>query len=183
MSEQAQKIAQVLKSVTGLERAWQGNIPSANDDQHIPWLPFPIPEFVSLCTAAVTEAEGLTFLEVGCGIGTKMLIAETIFGLDVFGIERVPEYVAQAQRIGLRVSEADAGEWKGYGNYDILWLNRPFRQPDTEAALETRIWAEAKPGAVVICANLEDRPPSSWYLIEDDWETRRGVWQKLPLSG
>lgn len=183
MSERSAQVARVLKSTTELERVWLKKVPEADDERHIPWVPFPIPEFITLCAAAVTEAEGDNFLEIGCGIGTKMLLASTIFGLEAFGFDRNPAYVEQAQRLGLRVSEADARTWKGYGDYDILWFNRPYRDPAEQAALEARVWAEVRPGAVVMCANLEHRPPSSWYLIEDDWEARRGVWQKLPLAG
>jgi trans-aconitate methyltransferase len=176
------QIALALSTATEQERSWQGKVPEANDERHIPWLPFPIPEFVALTALAAAEADGPRFLEIGCGIGTKMLLAQAIFQLDVTGFDRVPEFVEQACGNGLNAVRADAATWDGYGEFDIVWFNRPLREAAEEAALETRVWEFTAPGTVVMCANLEARPPSSWYLIEDDWEARRGVWQKLPVS-
>jgi trans-aconitate methyltransferase len=181
VTKRYEQIASTIRVVDRLSREWTGKVPGAGDPTHTPWMPFPRYDFVSLLTDAVAEAEGDRFLEIGCGPGPYMMLAESIFDLDVQGIERVPEYVAQARQTGLLVHEADAGEWKGYGDYDILWFNRPFRDREAQRALEDLVWSEMRPGAVVMCANLENKPPPSWYMVMEDWEVRRGVWQKLPF--
>jgi trans-aconitate methyltransferase len=178
----AKAIARVMQITAEKDRQWMGKVPGAGDARHTPWMPFPIPEFITLLAQAVAEAPGEQFLEIGCGIGTRMMLAREIFGLDVTGIERVPEYVAECRRLALDAEEADAGHYNGYGKFDIIWFNRPFRDQSRQAALEKKVWAETRPGAVVMCANLEDPPPSSWFIIEDDWEVRRGVWQKPYIS-
>lgn len=182
MSKRSDQIASCLRVVDRLKQEWMQKVPGAGDATHTPWMPFPTYDLIPLLAAAVAEADGGDrFLEIGCGPGPNMMLADEIFGLDVQGIERVPEYVAQARQQGLLVHEADAGEWKGYGDYDILWFNRPFRDRDAQRALEDLVWSEMREGAVVICANLENKPPSTWYMIDEDWEVRRGVWQKLPF--
>lgn len=174
-----EQIRQAMLTAAELDRKWMGKAPQ--DSRYTPWMPFPAAEFVTMLAEAITEADGGTFLEIGCGIGTRMLMADVIFGLDVQGIERVPEYVEQARQLGLQVKEADAAGWDGYGNYDILWFNRPFRDRALEYQLERQVWEDMKPGAVVMCANLEAPPPSSRFaIVVDDWEARRGVWMKPP---
>lgn len=182
MSKRSDQIAGTIRTVDKLEREWMGKVPAAGDATHTPWMPFPRHEFVAMLADAVADADGGDrFLEIGCGPGTKMMLADSIFDLNVQGVERVPEYVAQARQMGLLVHEADAADWKGYGEYDIVWFNRPFRDREAQAALEALVWDELRTGAVVMCANLEGKPPSSWYPIDDDWEVRRGIWQKLPF--
>jgi hypothetical protein len=150
-----------------------------DDSRFLPWMPFPWPEFISMTAEAVPELGGIRFLDVGAGIGTRMLLAREIFGLDVHGIDRVREYAAVAgQELGYTVDVVDALEYKGYGGFDLIWVNRPIRDRELQAQLEAKLWDEMAPGAVVGCANLEDRPPQHWWPVLDDWELRRGVWQK-----
>jgi SAM-dependent methyltransferase len=147
---------------------------------YLPFMPFPLPAFVMLLTEALPEAPGTRFLDVGCGSGSKLLVARDLFGLGCRGIDRVPEYVAAARELGLDAECTDALGYPGYGSADIIWLNRPFRDPGAEAALEAQIWEQMTPGAIVICANLEAPPPSSWFIVADLWEQRRGIWMKPP---
>lgn len=179
MTSRPAEIRTALQLAARLDREWMGRVPGT-DHRYTPWMPYSIPEFLMMALEALPEADGDTFLDIGAGVGTKMLLAREILGLDVHGIERVPEYAAQARQLGLDVEEADAAGWKGYGDYSLIWFNRPFRDRDAQAGLEARVWEEAAPGAVVICANLENPPPSSWFVTLDDWEVRRGVWVKPP---
>lgn len=154
---------------------------SAVSPDGTPWIPFPWPDFVALVAEALPEAaSGTLFLEIGCGIGTRMLLAQEIFGLDVTGIDAVPELVSTAQtRMSLpNAILADAREFEHYGKYDLIWFNRPLRDAADQLKLEEHVWEAVKPGAVVICANLEGQPPANWWLVLDDMEVRRGIWQK-----
>jgi trans-aconitate methyltransferase len=185
MSERAGEIRRLLKYVQELDRDWQKAIPDADTDRHTPWMPMPVADYLVLLIEAITEAGDGDFLEIGCGIGTRMLLAREIFGLDVHGFDRVPDYIQQARTLGLQHAEvADAAHWTGYEKYAIVFFNRPFRNRAAQAELEARVWLEMAPGAVVIAANLEAPPPSSWFIVADDWESRRGAWQKpaLPLA-
>jgi len=171
-------LASVLREAALLDHSWRAHPAGHDDIRKTPWMPFEMHAFIALCAEALPEAQGDRFLGIGCGIGTREKIAREFFGFEAHGFDRVPEYVEQAQVLGVRAEVADALEFTGYGDYDVLWFNRPFRDPALQAQLEARVWEEAKPGAEVICANLEDQPPSSWYIVLDDWEVRRGIWQK-----
>lgn len=179
MTARTQQIRSMISTVITLEREWMTR-PAGRDDlaRYLPWMPFSWPDFVALVAEALPETTGDRFLDVGCGIGTKLLLAEEIFGLDVRGVERVPEFVKEARQCGLIVAEADALGWDGYGEFDIVFFNRPFHDNDVQAQLEQQVWADMKSGAVVIAVNLIAPPPASWYLILDDSEVRRWIMQK-----
>lgn len=172
----------VIRTAARTDGEWRQKVEQDETERsrYLPWMPFPLPVFVSMLYEAVAEAPGDRFLEIGCGPGSKLLVAQELFGLDVHGIERTAAYVAAAWELGLAAEVADAAGYPRYGDPDIIWFNRPFRDPDPEYKLECQVWADMKPGAVVMCANLEYPPPSSWPLILDDLEARRGIWVKPP---
>ncbi len=173
------EIAAAITTAQELDRTWMASQAGRDDPARFtPWMPFPLFEYVALLAEAMPVLEGSRLLEVGCGIGTRMLIAQELFGLDVHGFDRVPEYVAQAGKLGLDATEADALTFGDYGNYDAVWFNRPFRDPVPQRELEARVWDAMAPGAVVIAANLEAPPPQTWLMVLNDWEVRRGIWWK-----
>lgn len=179
MTKQTDQIRETIADVITLEAQWLKS-PAGRDNPAIytPWMPFSWPDFVALLAEALPEATGDRFLEVGAGVGTKMMLAREIFGLDVRGVERVPEYVKAARENGLAVDEADALTYDGYKDADIVFFNRAFRDQVLEGQLEEHVWAEMKSGAVVIAANLLNPPPPSWYPVLDDGEVRRYICQK-----
>jgi SAM-dependent methyltransferase len=162
-----------------LEREWLGKDPGT-DSRYLPWMPFSIPAFIALAAEALPETSGNRFLDIGAGAGTKMLLAREIFGLRVTGIEVSAAYAERARALGLHVLAADAADFTGYGQFDLIWLYRPFRDIDAQAALEKTVWDQMAPGAVVIGANLE-APPPDHHVILDDWERKRGIWMRPPL--
>lgn len=186
MAGRSAHIARTIKISRNLDRDWQKRSANPDPARYTPWMPFDLASFITMLAEALPEAPdglpGEEFLDIGCGPGSKMLIARDVFGLDAHGIEIDAEMAAAARTLGLDVATADALEFPSYGDYGIVWFNRPFRDPGLQAKLEARVWADMAPGAVVICANLEDRPPSSWFIVDDDWEARRGVWFKPPVS-
>ena len=179
MSDRAAAIRDAIRLAGELDRQWIAHPAGRDDRRCTPWMPYPLFGFIALLAEALPEATGNRFLEVGCGIGTRMLVARELFGLDVTGVERVPDYAPVTEKLGLRAQVADARDYDGYGQADVVWFNRPFRDRLLERELEAQVWAEVRPDAVVICANLESRPPASWWTILDDWEERRGIWSKL----
>lgn len=183
MAGRAEHIASIMRICRNLDRDWQKRSANPDEERYTPWMPFELSEFIRMLAEALPEAlddtlAGDKFLDIGCGPGSKMLAAREIFGLDVHGIEISAEMAAAARTMGLDVDTADALAFAGYGDYGIIWFNRPFRDPVQQAELEAVVWEQMAPGAVVMCANLEDRPPSSWFIILDDWEARRGIWFK-----
>jgi hypothetical protein len=182
----AGRIAGVIRTAARIEPEWQGRVTQGRDErqQYTPWMPFSLPAFIALLAEAMPAADGDYFLEIGCGIGSKLLVARELFGLDAHGFDRVAEYVTAARTLGVDAEVADAREYAGYGKAHIVWFNRVARDPGLQARIERHVWAHVQPGAVAICANLEGRPPSgSWVPVLDDWaDLRRGIWQKIQLS-
>lgn len=180
-SSRAARIAGSMRLAGQLARDWQRRIPE-DDRRYAPWMPFPLPAFIALLAEALPEADGDYFLEAGCGPGPGMLLARDIFGLDAHGFDRVREYVIAARTLGLNADVADAAEYAGYGKARLIWFNRVARDPVLQARIEAKVWRDAAPGAVVMCAHLESPPPETgWAVILDDWgDLRRGIWRKLP---
>ena len=150
------------------------------DPLNTPWMPFNLFDFAALLFEAVPLIpDPGRLLVVGAGPGPEMVIARDVYGMDVHGIEILEPLAALGRDAGLLIQTADAGEWAGYEKYDAIWLNRPRRDRELEAALEDRIWREMAEGAVAICANTENRPPESWFIINDSFaDLRRGAWVK-----
>ena len=182
-SSQFERVQDVIRTAGRISDSWRQKIAqdAADKPVYLPWMPFPRAVFVSMLYEAVAEAPGSRFLAIGCGPGPELLVAWELFGLDAHGFDRVPEYVTAAAELGVDAMLSDAAAWPWYRDYDILWFNRPFRDPASEQSLEDKVWKDMAPGAVVMCANLEHPPPSSWLLILDDWEARRGIYMKPPV--
>jgi trans-aconitate methyltransferase len=175
------KLRELLGVVRQVDRKWQKQV--AVPEMYTPWMPADVAQYLVLLIEAVAEAPGEKFLEIGCGPGTKMLLARDALAdmLDVSGFDRVPEYVEAARDLGLDAVVCDAFDYPSYGRADIVFFNRPFRDRDTQRDLERLVYSKIRRGAVVICMNLENKPPADKFLvITDDWEEgRRGVWLKL----
>ncbi len=174
-----------MRRAAQLDREWQGKIPQDKDERrlHTPWMPFNLGEFTGLLAETVAGYEpgldeDIRFLEIGCGPGPKLLVARDVFGLDAVGFDRVPGYVTAARSLGLTAYVSDAFTWPYYDRAGIIWFNRVARDPDLQARIEAKVWHDTSQGAVVMCANLEAPPPSSWFPVVDDWEARRGAWMK-----
>lgn len=173
-------VRDLLTEVRQIERKWQKQADIGDEKMFTGWMPSDVAQYLVLLIEAIAEAPGKSFLEIGCGPGTKMMLARDLFGLDVTGFDRVPEYVTAAQQQGLNVADCDAFDFQAYGKFDIVFFNRPFRDRPTQAKLEHLVYSKIRRGSVVICMNLETQPPGSKYLVvTDDWESRRGVWLKL----
>jgi ubiquinone/menaquinone biosynthesis C-methylase UbiE len=144
------------------------------------WMPFQIADFVAIMCEVMKETNGVGFLEVGSGIGTKSLIAKNMFGLMVAGIEyneSLATVSAQKYRVTPWVGDALHYPY-GYSNYDIIWMYRCFRDPVLQEQLEQRIYREAKSGAIFAGAGLE-HVPEGWSIVVDDIDIgNRGAWKK-----
>ena len=178
MNPRTEILAAVLRSVQQADAKWMSRGEGRDNPDSTPWMPFPLFDFIALVAESLPAITSSNFLEVGCGIGTRMLVARDFFGLDTHGFDRVPEYVKEAQSQGLSAETADALEYPHYGDFDLIWFNRPFNNASMQSRLEGKVWNDARSGAVVICANLLEQPPSQWWMVLEDWEVRRGIWQK-----
>ena len=98
------------------------------------------------------------FLDVGCGIGTKVVLAARYFS-QADGLEfdrnlvRAGARLLERERPGTcRLLEADALAFADYAHYDVIYLYRPFRDSARQEELEERIAGQASAGTVIIGA-------------------------------
>ena len=143
------------------------------------WLPYPMFDFIALLAEAMPAVQGPKFLDVGCGPGTKMRIAEVMFGMNVAGLEISPSLATAAREAGLAVEETDARAWLGYGEADLVFLNRPVAPPER---LERHIMRLMKPGAVLISVNGATSPArhAGWDVVSEEYGPGpvKGIWVK-----
>ena len=155
--------------IAALEQQWIGRVQVSQPERYFEWGPFPLDRFTALLEACLpyVPIENQTFLDVGCGIGTKLLVA-AFYGLAAHGIDRVPEYLNEAARLGTDVEEVLAEDYAGYGRFGLVYLNHPLivmRPGDNRAALlERSIHAQMTPGSVLLSVNCDC--PTDIY---DDW--------------
>ena len=126
--------------------------PEDKDQKH-KWIPFPCGSFIDACLEAFFLTGGVvktkTFLDIGCGIGTKVMLADVLF--DAHGLELSEEYLKVAKLIGCRnVWQEDAMEYENYGDYDILYFYCPFRDEFSQVKFEKFIYSQMKSGAILI---------------------------------
>jgi SAM-dependent methyltransferase len=166
------------------EAGWE-DPPEFNDADHHPCLFYPPKWFALELDAAVTalresgsERLPFSFLEVGCGIGTKAVYASRAYSLTTVGIDRIGEYVAEAKKAGLSAFETDALHFGSYGDYGIVYVNHPFKDFDAERVLEHKIQADMMAGAVLICVNTMHYPRGWEVVCKPQMWPHHGVWRK-----
>lgn len=115
------------------------------------------PEFA----AAAGGYRPVSFLEVGCGQGRNMLLAQysRILMIEkISGFDFNPELVTigrTAMGYGDAIYLADAME-VDYSGYDVIYAYRLFSDPEMQTQLEARIVAGMRRGAYYIGCNSED---------------------------
>jgi SAM-dependent methyltransferase len=140
-------------------------------------------DFIRLLAESMPAIQGPKFLDVGCGPGTKMQAARALFGLNVAGLEIVPEMAQAAREAALRVAEVDARSWLGYGEADVIFMNRPIVPPER---LERHVMRLMKPGAVLISVNGVTRPSQAgWDVVSEEIGPGpvKGIWARPEVKG
>lgn len=144
---------------------------------------YPLPEFAALLALARTAPSvpaRPVFCDVGAGIGTKVLAAQRA-GCLAWGVEAVPEYAAEARRLGADVICGDA-EHQAYGHVDLAFQNCPYLDLRAEFAFEHWLRGRLRPGAVLISVNHFAAPPG-WPALLDEPDRDRGVYVKPRSEG
>lgn len=134
-------------------------------DGRFTFVPFPCGFFVDTLLDAFFffgRDRSKKFLDVGCGIGTKVILASTIF--DAYGIEYDEKYVSLAHALNInRVGKADALTFDRYDEFDFIYYYRPIHDTDKYRALESKIHREMKSGALIAPMHTE----YNWHECED----------------
>jgi SAM-dependent methyltransferase len=159
-----------------------------------PWMPYQPADFIGILWECVPEMKGSFFLDVGCGPGTKMRIAQTLFGMNVRGVEINSDMADEARKYFNDPGAVVTGDalqllpdYHPFDVFDLVWLYRPFRDPVSETRLEQKITDSMKPGAILAGSGWEIDPAGlGWQPIVDDCmyspdasaKIVRGAWQK-----
>lgn len=144
-------------------------------------IPLPMGRFIALMQAAVRLLRAMdrpdpwSFLDVGCGLGLKVLAAQEFFG-QTTGIELDARRATVARRLvrlaarnrvlaqdtptpwvtgtlppaRARIEAADALTWEGYGAFDVIYAYRPIFDTDLMTQLDRRMIAQARPGTLIL---------------------------------
>jgi SAM-dependent methyltransferase len=195
----AQEVAALAKTVQETEAKY--NLAGDRSATTLPFMPYQPADFIGIVWECMPEIPAPdaghlawpTFLDVGCGPGTKMRIARDLFGFEVRGVEIDAQMAEEARKTfpdDGHVRTGDALLYTGqlYRCFDLIWLYRPFRDADRERELEKLITQTMKPGAILAGGSWEtDLADLGWNPVVDDslydpqggpgiiW---RGAWQK-----
>jgi SAM-dependent methyltransferase len=160
--------AQLVRCVEDLELAL---IPRLDNDEaekkqvegQYDHIPLPADQFVKQLNRLFKIAPHLfinrKFVDVGCGVGTKLLLSRGSFGGNYqYGIEYSREYVDVAKKLNpdATIIHNDAMK-ETYGRYDVIYFYCPFQNKAKQALLEELIVDTAKPGAYIL-ANRKQHP-------------------------
>lgn len=130
----------------------EASLPPAGDDSATyGWVPFPTGAFVDMLLEAFSvlgKGLGAKFLDVGSGIGTKLMLASVLF--DAHGIELDEDYIRRSVALGCKnVSCDDALDFARYGEYDLIYFYRPFRSDQMQRVFESKVAKDMRPGALL----------------------------------
>lgn len=101
--------------------------------------------------------EPLSFLDIGCGIGNVLLVAEMMeFSVEGLEKDEYPFSVA-AKLIGQeKVVQSDIWEYDHYHTFDVIYYFRPFHEGNLERRFERFIEDQLKPGGILIANRKMD---------------------------
>lgn len=97
-----------------------------------------------------------SFLDIGCGIGNIVLLANEI-GFDAYGLEYNSKIYNIAKRIisSHHIFKGNMTSFKDYGKYDILYYYLPMADGEAMTKFATKLAKAVKPGAYIIPDGVE----------------------------
>lgn len=121
-----------------------------DDGVRFGYIPLNPIEFLATLRQAEALTEGRRFLDVGCGIGSKLYLARQL-GWQVFGVELNPAYAQIARRLapGAMIAECDAGGYQDYSAFDLVYAYRPAKDDTLCIGLEQTLIRAIRPGALL----------------------------------
>jgi len=96
------------------------------------------------------------FLDIGCGTGLTLHIARAL-GFDAYGLETDPTTLKLLDATHGRTKHVlveDALSFKKYGDFQVLFMYRPFRDEQVQLQLEQRVMASMQKNAILIPQHL-----------------------------
>lgn len=136
-----------------IQRLEQGWFTPHGDDDHFDLHSLPLNEFIGGMDAC---GEPGTFLDMGCGVGTKLLLAY-LRGWMVTGVERHTDYAEAARRLvpEAQVIVGDAWTFTGYDAFDVVYSYRLAYELERQHELNQLIVSRMRPGSLYFCAGSD----------------------------
>ncbi len=102
-----------------------------------------------LCRLIKGRFNILRSLEVGCGVGLKLLLANQL-GFHAAGVEINEKFVSVAKMIvpDAKIHHGNALDFS-YSGYDVIYLYCPFSNGEKERELELKILEESSPNTIL----------------------------------
>ncbi len=126
---------------------------------------------VAAFAAKDKPAHRLKFLDVGCGLGTKCMLAKE-YGLIANGIDINSQYALVAANMGIEVQCINALEYPHYGLYDVIYWYLPIKDRPKQAQLEIKIFKGASPTAILYPASnyMPCCNEGNYNPMDDGWK-------------
>ena len=110
----------------------------------------------------------LRFIDAGCGIGTKVIIAEAM-GCVAEGLEISKKLIEDGKKLFQfngrhpRILQGDIRNHE-YSKYDIIYFYCPLSNKRQEKIFEELVWKQAKVGTYVIAYGLDIYPSDQKFI-------------------
>lgn len=142
-----------------LEQRWN-RLPIPDDPLWHAYDPLPFWDFLAGVQQASELTEGRTFLDVGCGIGTKLSMMHAL-GWAVAGVDHHLPYVEAARELvpEATVEHGSILEQAAF-EADLVYMYRPARPLDLEIEVERYVLDRVRPGTVCFFPLRHD--PEVW---------------------
>lgn len=108
--------------------------------------PFPAHEFLRV----MRNVPSGMFLDVGCGIGTKLFLLQQLGWRRLYGIDVHAPFVRAARVLcpAAYVKVADAFEYDGFDQFDVVFMWWPLADEERELKLERHVITRMRRGAI-----------------------------------
>jgi len=155
-----EQLEAIHRTIQRLEMAW---VPDVLDHPVFkPYQVLPVAMLLDALRDAEPSARGRRFLDIGCGVGTTLLLVH-LMGYQVSGFDRVPEYIDQARRL---VPEADVWVADLFNveefDADIILMAHPCEDEEVEREAEEHVIERASEGTILITPGSVVQPGASY---------------------
>ena len=129
-------------------------------------------------TGQAKDKSEFTFLDIGCGTGNVLLIAEQ-FDFDVYGIEKddYPCTIARQLIDDAKILQEDIRGYKHYDKYDVVYYFCPFSDGKQQRQFERFIEDQMRTGGILIANQKRSEDIASDARFKKIHEHYH-IWQK-----
>lgn len=133
--------------IARLERRWVLPVPSF--DRWHPYDPLPVHQFLKSIEQISVYAKGKNFIDLGCGIGTKLSLMFSL-GWKVSGIDFYERYIEICKEFipEANTSVQDIRDLKKL-DYDVIYMYRPALSDEDEDEIEQHVVSLMNQGSIL----------------------------------